>query len=153
VSSEETSTRAGGNHTLPKAAALHLPGGLWEHQRRAVETVHAYLGSSNRGDRAALVTMPTGTGKTGVIAATVTLLPSMAGHRETPRVSCSAPYLGPVRVGSSFLVRHSASHSAGGTSPISRWRRTSLYQPIHSTVASSSAIRLVQRRRLTSSHL
>jgi len=73
--------RLGQDHNPATATTLHLPAGLWEHQRRAVETVYAYLGSSSRGGRAALVTMPTGTGKTGVIAAIVTLLPSLAGHR------------------------------------------------------------------------
>ena len=60
---------------------LPLPPSLWEHQRKAVETIHAFLSASDREDRAALITMPTGTGKTGVIAATVTLLPSVMGHR------------------------------------------------------------------------
>jgi superfamily II DNA or RNA helicase len=60
---------------------LQLPEGLWAHQVRALETVHEYLDSDSRGDTSALLTMPTGTGKTGVIAASVTFIPSLQGHR------------------------------------------------------------------------
>jgi superfamily II DNA or RNA helicase len=74
---------AGSRQQRPSARAsgLRLPPGLWEHQRKAVEVSDAYLRSASGADRAALITMPTGTGKTGVIAATVTLLPSLSGHR------------------------------------------------------------------------
>jgi hypothetical protein len=83
-----------GEFTMPKSSpagraesrpsrnrGLRLPPSLWEHQRAAVETIQAYLNASDPGDRAALITMPTGTGKTGVIAATVMLLHSVVGHR------------------------------------------------------------------------
>ncbi len=40
-------------------------------------------------------------------------------HFESPRVACSHPDLGPVSIGSPTLARHSASNSAGETSPIS----------------------------------
>ena len=54
--------------------------GLWEHQRRAVETAQEYLSATGVDDASALITMPTGTGKTGVIAA-ITALPEVHGHR------------------------------------------------------------------------
>jgi hypothetical protein len=60
---------------------LHLPGALWGHQRHAVETVNQYLEARRKDGRAALITMPTGTGKTGVIASCVTFLASLSGHR------------------------------------------------------------------------
>jgi superfamily II DNA or RNA helicase len=58
-----------------------LPEGLWEHQRLAVEAAGRYLAAAEVGDMSALITMPTGTGKTGVIATIVTALPSVHGHR------------------------------------------------------------------------
>ncbi len=44
---------------------------------------------------------------------------SKEGDIESPRVACSHPDLGPVSIGSPTLARHSASNSAGETSPIS----------------------------------
>lgn len=55
--------------------------GLWDHQRRAVEEARRYLAAPGAADESALITMPTGTGKTGVIAAITTCLPEMGGHR------------------------------------------------------------------------
>jgi superfamily II DNA or RNA helicase len=55
--------------------------GLWEHQRRAVAEVREYLAATDTGEQSALITMPTGTGKTGVIAAITTCLPEVTGHR------------------------------------------------------------------------
>ena len=63
------------------ATTLKLPDGLWDHQRQAIETAHRYLTTKDVGDASALITMPTGTGKTGVIATIVTALPSITGHR------------------------------------------------------------------------
>jgi superfamily II DNA or RNA helicase len=60
---------------------LQLPLGLWDHQRKAVETVNDYSSSPAKAGKAALITMPTGTGKTGVIASSVTLLPALQGHQ------------------------------------------------------------------------
>ena len=64
------------------AARLRLPRSLWDHQRDAVRTIESYLSASDakRAGRSALITMPTGTGKTGVIASAVALLP-VDGHR------------------------------------------------------------------------
>src|SRR5438128_1333531 len=58
-----------------------LPAKLWPHQRQAVLTINGYLQSGGNHGRSALITMPTGTGKSGVIACAVTLLPGLAGHR------------------------------------------------------------------------
>jgi superfamily II DNA or RNA helicase len=55
--------------------------GLWDHQSRAVATALEYLTATEVGDASALITMPTGTGKTGVIAAITTALPEVRGHR------------------------------------------------------------------------
>jgi superfamily II DNA or RNA helicase len=63
------------------ATKLKLPEGLWDHQRRAIETAHSYLSAKEVSEASALITMPTGTGKTGVIATIATALPSVAGHR------------------------------------------------------------------------
>jgi superfamily II DNA or RNA helicase len=63
------------------ATTLQLPSGLWEHQERAIETAQRYLTAKNVKGRSALLTMPTGTGKTGVIAVVTTALPSGKGHR------------------------------------------------------------------------
>src|SRR5215831_2137968 len=43
---------------------------LWEHQKKAIEVIHGYLLESRNqtSHGAALIHMPTGTGKTGVIA-------------------------------------------------------------------------------------
>lgn len=60
---------------------LQLPRRLWSHQRRAVETVDGYLNGSAQAGRSALITMPTGTGKTGVIASSVAFPRSLQGHR------------------------------------------------------------------------
>ncbi|GAB2472251.1 DEAD/DEAH box helicase [Jatrophihabitans fulvus] len=56
-------------------------GGLWEHQRAAIEAVRRYLAHAPAHHDAALVTMPTGTGKTGVIASAAMNLPEVSGHR------------------------------------------------------------------------
>ncbi|MCU1694670.1 MAG: box helicase [Mycobacterium sp.] len=55
--------------------------GLWDHQRRAVDVARRYLAASSGEDQSSLITMPTGTGKTGVIAAITTCLPEITGHR------------------------------------------------------------------------
>jgi ERCC4-related helicase len=55
--------------------------GLWEHHRRAVAEVRQYLAATDTGEQSALITMPTGTGKTGVMAAITTCLPEVTGHR------------------------------------------------------------------------
>ena len=59
---------------------LELPEKLWDHQVAAVQTVDQYLRSTDDAE-SALVTMPTGTGKTGVIAASVAFPASLKGHR------------------------------------------------------------------------
>lgn len=66
---------------LPMSHELHLPATLWAHQRGAIEVIHEYLTASDRGSRSALITMPTGTGKTGVIASSVVFPPALSGHR------------------------------------------------------------------------
>jgi len=58
-----------------------LPAKLWPHQREAVLTINDYLQSGGNEGRSALITMPTGTGKSGVIACAVTVLPGLVGHR------------------------------------------------------------------------
>jgi superfamily II DNA or RNA helicase len=63
------------------AIARRPTGGLWEHQRLAVATAKEYLAAADVGGASALITMPTGTGKTGVIAAIATALPEVTGHR------------------------------------------------------------------------
>ena len=63
------------------AVARRATGGLWEHQRRAVEAARSYLAATDVGDASALITMPTGTGKTGVIATVATGIPEVSGHR------------------------------------------------------------------------
>src|SRR5262245_39672199 len=54
---------------------------LWEHQRKAVAVVLKYLAAFRTGKTsgAALVHMPTGTGKTGVIATLARCVPNLAG--------------------------------------------------------------------------
>lgn len=54
--------------------------GLWAHQRQAVELVRQYVAAGINSE-SALITMPTGTGKSGVIAAITTCLPEVTGHR------------------------------------------------------------------------
>jgi superfamily II DNA or RNA helicase len=61
-------------------SAPQLPESLWPHQRAAIREIATYLAAA-RTNIAALITMPTGTGKTGVIAAAVGLLPGLTGHR------------------------------------------------------------------------
>ncbi|HCG01753.1 MAG TPA: hypothetical protein DEV93_14575 [Chloroflexi bacterium] len=63
------------------AANLRLPALLWPHQKAAIKSIHGYLDKGGGGTTAALVTMPTGTGKSGVIAWSVTRLPELKGHR------------------------------------------------------------------------
>ncbi|MEX2440466.1 MAG: DEAD/DEAH box helicase family protein [Actinomycetota bacterium] len=58
-----------------------IPSSFWPHQRAAIETAEGYLSDAQRGNTACLITMPTGTGKTGVIAGIVGLLPGIRGHR------------------------------------------------------------------------
>lgn len=53
---------------------------MWPHQKAAIRTINDYLESGKR-DEAALITMPTGTGKSGVIAWSTTRLPKLSGHR------------------------------------------------------------------------
>jgi superfamily II DNA or RNA helicase len=48
---------------------------LWDHQKRAVEAVEKYMEAES--DGSALIRMPTGTGKTGVIATVARCLPSI----------------------------------------------------------------------------
>ena len=60
---------------------LALPNGLWPHQRLAAETVDRFLSGAAPERRSALITMPTGTGKTGVIASSVAFPTSLKGHR------------------------------------------------------------------------
>lgn len=63
------------------AAALKLAPLLWSHQKDAIRTIHAYLTDEGSRDTAALITLPTGTGKSGVIAWGVAQLPELKGHR------------------------------------------------------------------------
>jgi superfamily II DNA or RNA helicase len=65
----------------PMAATLRLPALLWPHQKAAIKTIHGYLAEADTGGTAALITMPTGTGKSGVIAWSVTQLPELKRHR------------------------------------------------------------------------
>ncbi len=62
--------------------AYRPEGGLWAPQRRAIGVCAAYLGVqfANRTEESALVKMPTGTGKTGVVA---TLACALPGVRRT----------------------------------------------------------------------
>lgn len=57
-----------GQKTHKKASIKSTP--LWDHQRKAINTIRKYLSAAkvNRNIGAALVHMPTGTGKSGVIA-------------------------------------------------------------------------------------
>jgi superfamily II DNA or RNA helicase len=60
------------------AAANHIPWTklpLWEHQKQAVKAVAYYIEAES--DGSALVRMPTGTGKTGVIATVARTLPNV----------------------------------------------------------------------------
>lgn len=52
---------------------------LWPHQRDAVEAMHNYINNAyeNITDGSALVHMPTGSGKTGVIATLARCLPEV----------------------------------------------------------------------------
>lgn len=61
-------------------ATLRLPTTLWPHQKDAIKEINRYLESGKR-DEASLITMPTGTGKSGVIAWSATRLPTLSGHR------------------------------------------------------------------------
>jgi len=63
------------------ASNTQLLGGLWAHQRDAIEVARGYLAAPDVHGESALITMPTGTGKTGVIAAITTCLPEVGGHR------------------------------------------------------------------------
>ncbi|WP_255484694.1 DEAD/DEAH box helicase [Duganella sp. 1224] len=72
------------NHKFWTAAAdsgTYRPSaGLWAPQRRAVGTAVAYLGAVGRGSisESALIKMPTGTGKSGVIATLACALPEVS---------------------------------------------------------------------------
>jgi hypothetical protein len=55
--------------------------GLWDHQRDAIDVAREYLAAPDVHGESALITMPTGTGKTGVIASITTCLPEVTGHR------------------------------------------------------------------------
>jgi len=57
----------------PRTQWRTLP--LWEHQRQAIDTVGRYLARAS--SEAALIRMPTGTGKTGVIAVLARCLPDI----------------------------------------------------------------------------
>lgn len=59
---------------------LSLPQKLWPHQRKALNVVAGYLHEPHAGS-SAMVTMPTGTGKTGVIAGAACGLVDVVGHR------------------------------------------------------------------------
>src|SRR3984893_18075934 len=48
---------------------------LWEHQQRAVQNISDYIEAES--DGSALIRMPTGTGKTGVIATVACCLPNI----------------------------------------------------------------------------
>jgi superfamily II DNA or RNA helicase len=61
-------------------ATLRLPTTLWPNQKSAIKEINRYLESRTR-DEASLITMPTGTGKSGVIAWSATRLPLLSGHR------------------------------------------------------------------------
>jgi superfamily II DNA or RNA helicase len=63
------------------AATLKLAPLLWPHQKDAIRTIHGYLSDDGRRDAASLITMPTGTGKSGVIAWAAAQLPELKGHR------------------------------------------------------------------------
>jgi superfamily II DNA or RNA helicase len=63
------------------ATSLRLPAKLWPHQKTAIKTIYGYLVDESHDGAAALITMPTGTGKSGVIAWSVTRLPNLEGHR------------------------------------------------------------------------
>lgn len=54
---------------------------LWPHQQAAVIAARKYLRAKNVDGESALITMPTGTGKTGVIAAISVALSEVSGHR------------------------------------------------------------------------
>jgi superfamily II DNA or RNA helicase len=56
-------------------------GGLWEHQHNAITTAREYLAATEVGRASALITLPTGTGKTGVIANVAMALLEVTGHR------------------------------------------------------------------------
>jgi superfamily II DNA or RNA helicase len=62
-------------------ADLGFPPLLWPHQKDAIKTIHNYISAKGDGANGALITMPTGTGKSGVIAWSVTRLPELKGHR------------------------------------------------------------------------
>lgn len=63
---------------------------LWPHQREALKTIEGYLSAYSKGktDKSALVQMPTGSGKSGVIAIAARCLPDVGAVLVlTPRVS------------------------------------------------------------------
>lgn len=64
---------------------------LWEHQIKAVDVLRRYLRDWNTGDGAALITMPTGTGKSAVIAQVLANAPGSSGWKHMMVVT---PWLG-----------------------------------------------------------
>jgi len=63
------------------ATPLELPTALWPHQKEAIQTIHSFLSDSKARGTAALLTLPTGTGKSGVIAWSLAQLPELDEHR------------------------------------------------------------------------
>lgn len=63
------------------ATSLKLPAALWPHQKGAIKAIHAFLSDPGADGTAALLTLPTGTGKSGVIAWSLAQLPELKGHR------------------------------------------------------------------------
>lgn len=59
----------------------NLPDGLWDHQRAALDCFARFIASPDSSDKAALLTLPTGTGKTGVIAVAATHFEGADQHR------------------------------------------------------------------------
>lgn len=64
---------------------------LWDHQRKAVVVLRRYLRGWNSGDGAALITMPTGTGKSAVIAQ---ILANVPAARRLKHMMVVTPWLG-----------------------------------------------------------
>ena len=62
---------------------------LWEHQKQAVKKVAHYIETDS--DGSALIRMPTGTGKTGVIATVARTLPNVQNaliQSSGKRITC-----------------------------------------------------------------
>lgn len=67
---------------------------LWEHQKKAASMMRKYLREWHTGDGAALVTMPTGTGKSAVIAQ---ILANAPGSRLSKHMMVVTPWAGLAR--------------------------------------------------------